>query len=479
MQNYSFKKTGLLLLLSSSFILTSCVELNHPITQDQKNKLVNNWIQGYMDVVYLWNTRMSVQKDKTLFPADYFKSLLYKTEDHFSYIAEDYTELSDYLSGIQMEAGYDFTLLRTGNDEDVVGIINYIKPHSLAASTSLKRGDIFRTVNGKQLTLKNYQQLVKEMSAAHTLGVSRNNTIQTLSLKVGRYEENPVLLDSLYTIGGKKIAYLIFNFFSVDKGDNSYAYLTGLNKIFGKYKQANVDELILDFRYNGGGQVTVATALAGMISNRTSSDLFSIDQYNSIVDKQFKEKYGNDYNKTFFSDSLIIQNEGGTVITRVPYNKLTGLKRLYVLTSDRTASASELVINGLKPYMTVVLVGGKTYGKNVGMWFIYEENSKKQKNNRWGMLPIVVKTYNSANKSDYSKGFDPTVKTDEYAVLPLLPLGDTHELLLEAALNHIGVQKPNAARSAEERFNAQALMSSIDLTPVRNNMIINNLDLYE
>ena len=471
MQHFSLKRKDLLLLSFSLLMSVSCVEIDDGLQRE--NNPVNDWIKDYMDVVYLWNTQIPAKTDKTLFPADYFGTLLYKTEDRFSFIAEDYAELSDLLNGVQMEAGYDFTLFRVDPvSENVVGLINYIKPHSPASFADLRRGDIFFTVNGKQLTLSNYQQLVGEMSAAHDLGVQRNNATLSIKLTVARYEENPVLLDSVYTIDGKKIAYLIFNFFSTDKGDNSYTYLKELNEIFGKYKQFPVDELILDLRYNGGGMVSVATALASMISNRTSSDLFSIEEYNSIVDKELKKEYGNDYNKTFFDDDLIIQDDAGKVISQSPLNKLTGLERLYVLTSSRTASASEMLINGLRTYMTVVLVGEKTYGKNVGMWFIYEQDAQKQKSNRWGMLPIVVRMCNSKNQSDYTHGFEVDTETDEYAVMPLLPLGDTHEPLLEAAFAHIGVQKAGSVRSAEEKLDFLPLMSSINRTPVRENMTI-------
>ena len=475
MQNFIFKKRSLLLLFSTLFMISSCGEKDPlpEVVPKQKTETetdpVNEWIKDYMDVVYLWNTRIPAETDKMLYPADYFESLLYKTEDHFSYIAEDYAQLSDLLVGVQIEAGYDFSLFRaSAANEDVLGLINYIKPDSPASSTDLQRGDIFLTINGKQLTLSNYRQLLEEISAPHVLGIVRNNAIQSFSLTVTRYEENPVLLDTIYEMGGKKIAYMIFNFFAVDKGDNSYAYLKKLNEIFGKYKETPVDELILDLRYNGGGQVTVATALASMISNRGSSDVFSIDQYNSIVDEEFKRVYGNNYNITFFDDYLMIWDEKGRLIEQIPVNKLTGIDHLYVLTSFRTASSSELVINSLKPYMDVVLIGETTYGKNVGMWLIYEED---QEDNRWGMLPVVVKTYNSAHQSDYTTGFEADILVDEFAVMPLLPLGNTRDPLLEAALDRIGVQAANPMRSAERRFDSQALMSSIDRTPVRNNMI--------
>ena len=475
---FNLKKINLLLLLSTLLVIFSCVKDDHP-EEIQKNKKVNEWIQANMDVLYLWNNRLPVKKDQTLFPAKYFESLLYKEEDRFSFIAEDYVQLSEQLSGVQMEAGYDFTLFRKDMlSLDVIGVIDYIKPHSPATLTDLIRGDVFYTINGKQLTISNYQKLQGEMSSPHTLGVYRNSRLQSISLKVDKYEENPVLLDSIYEIGGKKIAYLIYNFFAVDKGDNSYTYLKELNEIFRKFKQASVNELVLDLRYDTGGQAVVTPALAGMISGRSSSDLFCIDQYNSIVDEELKKSQGDDYNKTFFDDYLIIRDENGKIIDQsIPVNKLSGLKRLYVLTSHKTASASELIINGLKPYMDVILIGDKTYGKNVGMWFIYENDPQKQKDNRWGMLPIVFKIYNSENKSDYSNGFKADIEIDEYAMVPLLPLGNTRESLLEAALAHMNVQTASMMRSAEKRFDSRPLMSSVDRTPVRKNMIMSQKQL--
>ena len=304
------------------------------------------------------------------------------------------------------------------------------------------------------------------------LGVYREGYIQPISFSVTQYEENPVFLDSIYEIGGKKIAYLIYNFFALDRGDGSYAYLKELNDIFGRFKEVNPDELVLDLRYNTGGVVTAAVSLSSMISGRNSSDLFSISKYNSIVDKEFKKIYGDDYNKTFFDDFLIIRNEEDKIIDQsIPINKLSGLKRLYVLTSQSTASASELVINGLRPYMNVVLVGKTTRGKNTGMWFIYEDDPVKQKDNRWGLLPIVVKTYNSKNEGDFTNGIKADMEVNEYSA-DLFQLGDTRELLLGAALIDIGVRNASGLRRAEERFSDKPLISTGDLMQARGNLIV-------
>jgi C-terminal processing protease CtpA/Prc len=107
--------------------------------------------------------------------------------------------------------------------------------------------------------------------------------------------------------------------------------------------------------------------------------------------------------------------------------------RLYVLTSSRTASASELVINALKPYMEVFVIGDTTYGKNVGSISLYEENDSK---NTWGMQPIVLKVYNSLNQSDYASGFVPNIYNADNSTL-LYPLGDTRETLLSLAMEQI------------------------------------------
>jgi C-terminal processing protease CtpA/Prc len=106
---------------------------------------------------------------------------------------------------------------------------------------------------------------------------------------------------------------------------------------------------------------------------------------------------------------------------------------VFILTSSRTASASELIINALKPFMEVFLIGDKTYGKNVGSISLFEENDPK---NQWGLQPIVVKVYNSLDQSDYSTGFTPDVLHKDNS-LYLYPLGDPREALLSQAIGQI------------------------------------------
>jgi C-terminal processing protease CtpA/Prc len=117
-----------------------------------------------------------------------------------------------------------------------------------------------------------------------------------------------------------------------------------------------------------------------------------------------------------------------------------GLNRVYILTSGRSASASELLINGLSPHINVVQIGTATYGKNVGSITIYDyiDNSGNERNpnHTYAMQPIVLRIANSDNYADYTNGLEPDIELREsfstYGIL-----GDVNEPLFAAALNHI------------------------------------------
>jgi C-terminal processing protease CtpA/Prc len=184
--------------------------------------------------------------------------------------------------------------------------------------------------------------------------------------------------------------------------------------------------MVLDLRYNGGGAVSSAMALASaLVKDRSTSNILVTSKYNAIVHNALIKDYGANYNKDYFIDK--IQD------TTYPIPALN-LPRLYVLTSGWTASASEFIINGLDPYMDVILIGETTYGKNVGSISIYEENDSK---NKWGMQPIIVRYANSKGFSDFTAGFTPDHPVDEFEDLYLFPYGDSNDPMLGKALSLI------------------------------------------
>ena len=236
-------------------------------------------------------------------------------------------------------------------------------------------------------------------------------------------------MDTVYTeIGPEPIGYMVYNFFATDKGDDSHDYDTLLMNRLASIKAKGATEMILDLRYNGGGIVSTAIALASaLVKERSTENILVTAEYNDIVHTSYKRKYGADYNIDYFIDK--IEDTNITIPT-------LNLSRLYVLVTGGSASASEFIINGLKPYMEVILIGETTYGKNVGSISIYEKDDPK---NKWGMQPIIVKYYNSKGESDFTDGFKPDFEVDELDALSLrlVEFGNTEDPLLSTALNQI------------------------------------------
>jgi carboxyl-terminal processing protease len=426
------KSTKLLkttLLLSLIVFGWSCKDKDDtdPIVEPSSEIAINNWILDVMDEVYYWLDDLGTPIADDSDPEDYFEALLNRPTDRFSVIYPDYQELINNLNGITLEAGYEFQLyLESQGSTNVIAEISYVKKGSPAESAGLVRGDIITHINSTRITTENYRDLLSEIESQHSVTyLSLNPTSQVyeqqppITLETVQLSENPNFIDTVYTIDGQKIGYFMYNFFAPGPGGSTTTYDDQTDEIFAKFKSENINHLILDFRYNGGGYVSSAINLASLIApSVTTADIFSKTKYNSFLMQEIPELRDV---KTGFKAKT--QNLGPI---------LEGNK-IYILTSGRTASASELIINGLKPYMDVVLIGDVTYGKNVGsIPFEDEENDE----NPYGILPIVSQSFNSLDQSDYTTGFVPNISKKESSER-LRPLGDVTELLLRTALEQI------------------------------------------
>lgn len=411
---------------------------------------VNDWIYEEMNVYYLWNNKIPKNPNFDLRPDKFFSSLLNTYDpisnpegDRFSWIQEDYTDLLGSLSGVSSdEIGFEYTFVRTPDPNMYYAIVTYPKLGSDAYAKGIDRGRFITAVDGKSITPSNYRNIFsgtgnKSLTMAdYVYNNSTANYVLTpsgnVSVKMEKnFAENPIQMDSVYTINGKKIGYMVYNFFATDKGDDSHDYDKLLMNRLESIKSKGATEMILDLRYNGGGRVSTAIALASaLVKDRSTDKVLVTSEYNDLVHAALKKEDGDDYNKEYFVDKIM---KGRKLIANVPS---LNLPRLYVLVTRSSASASELVINGLKPYMEVILIGETTYGKNVGSTSFYKENDPK---NKWGMQPIIVKYYNSAGKSEYTAGFKPDIEVDEFEALNLrlVEFGDTEDPLLSTALNEI------------------------------------------
>jgi len=215
-----------------------------------------------------------------------------------------------------------------------------------------------------------------------------------------------------------------------------------MDQIFANFQSAGITDLILDLRFNSGGAETATNNLASLIGTGVdATKVFTIREYNAKVTAEIKADP--QLGEGFLSVEFL--NKAQNIGSQLQNN------RIYILTGTRTASASELLINGLRPYMDVFLIGNKTVGKNVGSITLNEENDPK---NTWGMQPIITKSFNSLNQSDYDTGFIPQVLLEDNSLI-VYPLGDPRERLLNRALQEItgltdlGRIKPSKTLGAE------------------------------
>jgi len=398
---------------------------------EHPNAYVNNWIYTNMDFWYYWNSTLPKNPDKSLAQEAFFESLL-NDDDRFSWIQDNFKELQNSLQGISKEAGYEIALFRESADNNnVIGQIVYVKPNSPAENAGLQRGDLITGINSEQLTLSNYQTLLKAISENHSITYKPYDllnqafgTEQTKNLATIEYTENPNFLHKIFNYDDRKIGYYMYNFFATGASQSSTQYNTEMDQIFAEFQSVNITDLIIDLRFNSGGAETATTNLASLIGKEVNaSKVFAIREYNEKVTTEIKKdpNLGDD----FLSVEFLTKNQN--------VGNLLRENRVYILTGTRTASASELLINGLRPHMDVFLIGNKTVGKNVGSITLNEDDDV---NNLWGMQPIVTRSFNSLMQSDYGEGFNPQIFLEDNGFL-LYPLGDARERLLNRALQEI------------------------------------------
>jgi hypothetical protein len=451
------------LVLATVFVSISCKD--EAPAPNNPNDSVNSWILENMRFYYYWTNDIPAAPTKTLTPDLFFESLL-SNEDRFSWIQENFQELLNSLRGVNKEAGYEFVLYLDGNAPgNVIAQVLYVKPNSPASGTALKRGDVITKINGQTITEQNYRTLLSQIGEPHTLEYRPINiesgtfgAATPLQLNTVEFAENPNFYHTVFTqFPDHKIGYYVYNFFGTGPTEGSTVYNTEMDQIFTNFKSAGITDLIVDLRFNSGGSETATRNLASLIvKNATTSDIFVKRQYNEGL------------TQAIINDPALGPGFLEVKFTNKAQNVGSQLQRVFILTGSRTASASELLINGLRPFMEVFLIGNQTVGKNVGSISLYEENEPR---NTWGMQPIVVKSFNKLNQSDYGNGFVPN-RFDEDNRLWIFPLGDTRERLLNLALNEItGLQI--AGRSAERDLTTRAaIATSLDHKPIRNQLTV-------
>ncbi|MDP2068181.1 MAG: S41 family peptidase [Lutibacter sp.] len=436
-------------------------------------KGMNSWYNWQTVVPNLANTK---DDDKDAYnsylngfaePEDLFYSLLFDqgNTDRFSWIVDDFVALNNSFQGITKSFGIRLQAVKINTTPgDIIFYIRYVAPNSPADLAGIKRGDLINALDGVLMNESNYSSVVSKLSneTVKFSIVTENGTLiadKTITAVV--ISEDPIYLKKVFAdINGKKVGYLVYNGFRSSYNDE-------LNAAFAYFKNEGIQELVLDLRLNGGGSVLTSAYLASMINSVAGTETFAKLTFNA--------KHTNQNSSYTFQNKLNVYDVSGTKTGEENINRLTGINQLYVLTSSSTASASEMIINGLKPFMPIKVVGTTTYGKNVGSITLYDSpssdytsESSANSAHLYAMQPIVFQIYNKLDQSDYTQGFVPDIEVKEYQFwYNILPFGDENEVVLKAALDNIrGISarqvKPSAKFSEIKEVEVSKLEKRFD-----------------
>lgn len=364
--------------------------------------------------------------------------------DRYSFLDRAGVVSDEIQNAVATSYGMQLFYLGNINEDNAYLYVKMVDRNSSAYLAGLRRGDRLISIDGKTGIDFNTQQ-AENFKTVNT-ALSANSMVISFVTPSGKitegkeltstpYSFNPVQASIVLNHNGKKIGYLAFSsFVNVDEGSGHSAMHTEFERIFTDFEAQQITELVVDLRYNGGGAVLTAEYLANRIAP-------------IAADNQLMYSYS--INNTLKGWGWL---DEGDEFAPVKYKKLGSLTlpKVYFLVTKETASASELLMNSLMPYMDVVLIGTKryneqsqlisenTYGKPVGFFGleIVDENIE--------LFVSSFKTFNSKGVGDYFGGLVPDHHVEEFT--NFVDFGESNEPMLAAALNLID-GKPITARS--------------------------------
>jgi len=492
MKRMSSAKTIVFILIAGIAMFTGCKKEEPIVAPIPQADVVNTFIWNGLHDYYLWNSDVAGLTNSTYTKTDslnaflnkftdpqkLFTSLLYKYEvvDKWSFLVDNYKTIDDWISGTSKTMGYDFRLVRLDDAGTLLGYVRYVFKNSPAEKAGVKRGDLFLKVNDQQLTISNYETLLfntdtYKLSFANIINGSIGLNNKSVNMTAIELQENPINKDTVFVYNNQKIGYLVYNGFNAD-------FDIQLNDVFKKFMDANINQLVLDLRYNGGGSVQSSIYLASMIYGTDINKLFTKAQYNFGFQSFLVETYGSNYPNDNFESTIA----GTSSNTSATINSLH-LQKIYIIVSDETASASELLINGLRPYMNVKVVGINTVGKYTASMTVKDRdaNGVVSTKHTYAMQPIVAKYANSAGVSDFVDGLTPDIVASEFSktgitaaeLTGILPFGDQNEKLLSYVLADISGIPVTAQTVKTAQIEFKNVAGNHNLNPFVNEMYIN------
>ena len=461
-------------LFLSLFLCAACSDDTLPTEQEVKDeyaawKYVNAFAHGAMSQYYLWKDEIA--KDLNAWdwewsePKAKVQKIRYKENgkdvDRWTQVYDNYSEET---ANIVTTYGFEYALYQVGSSKQLMLVTTLVYPGSPAEKAGLKRGNLIVGLNNEPITTNNYQQLLTLSSAE--LMVQTQSSQKVVKMQAVSMYEDPVVLDSIYRWEDKKVGYLLYNQFNVLSCEK-------LISVCKRFKNEGVSELILDLRYNLGGNSKVHQLLASMLApeeNVARNDVYLKRGHNKDYTEELRQKGESSEQRFQFKEWAI----NGEKYDYDLSDANIGITKLYALTSGKTASASEALLIGLRPYLDIEIIGETTRGKFCGGynllaadWYLsmvdtYREEGRdfyaehpdladwKTHVADWGMYVITdYFTDKTGVRPDFSKGLSPDFKVTD-APFEAYPLGDEREVLLHAALTRAG-KTDLPSRSVESR----------------------------
>lgn len=381
------------------------------------------WLRGYMQDWYLW-AGSAPNPDPAGYAtlASYLDALRFPglgavPNDRWSYL-QDSARYNQFF-GEGRTLGYG--LFVNGIELVLPLRVRMVEPQSPAAPAGLQRGDVIVSANGRtaaDLVAANDFAVLNPAQAGDTLTlvIDRAGVQSTVVVTAATYTLTPVPVARVLTLaGGTTAGYVMLKDFITQAE-------APLATALADFRAAGATELIVDLRYNGGGRISTATALASLIAGAShAGQVFTQLRYNAA-------------------------HQASNTSFTLASSPAPAFRRVVVLTGPRTCSASELVVNGLRPYAQVVTIGGATCGKPFGFNPVASCGTT--------VSAVNFQSYNAANQGDYYDGIVPTcAAADTFTGA----LGDPAEALTAAATSYLANDSCPTASAAADATRAHAL----------------------
>ncbi len=380
----------LILLIPVMFLFSSCDK----DTPDAPEQTANQYIYEVFKEWYLWNNEIPDIDPDGISTTQALIDSIINPLDRWSYSMQA-TKLYDLLQkGVYEGFGAGFII-----DYDNFIKISYVFDDSPFAKAGVKRTWKVLSINGYTIdNLDSINSALSNESNCEFVFLDPENKTVLKTISKSSVKINSVMYSGVYTSGVYKVGYFVFDRFYETSTDE-------LKAVVEKFKSEKITDLIIDLRYNGGGLNSVAYNLFSMLGG------------DAVITKTIATLINNE--KHSDENNTIISSYGGPIIN-VP--------RLFFITTYNTASASEMVINCLKPYVDCTLIGNNTHGKPVGMYIFTNDKIDLS------VLPISFKYVNSLGYGDYFNG----LPADIYVSDDLNhEWGDPEENMLKAALSAV------------------------------------------